>query len=116
MSPLRAVGAVALVMLTGLVVTADARERRHHGGGYHENYWEKRRDARRIGVVTGALATGVAGAVANKRVDDNYEECVSARSYGDYPVDCEEIRYREQRRGAVVTGVVAGRTARIIAN
>lgn len=113
--------AIVLLATVSLGAAADARDNRNYNNGYYggnNNYWENRRDARRVGAVAGVVAMGVASSAGNARVDNAYEDCAEARAYGGYPANCEQQRYYDQRnarRGAVVTGVAVGRTARIIA-
>lgn len=111
--------AIVLLATVSLGAAADARDN-YNNGYYNGNnsYWENRRDARRVGAVAGVVAMGVASSAGNARVDNAYEDCTDARAYGGYPANCEQQRYYDQRnarRGAVVTGVAVGRTARIIA-
>lgn len=92
---------------------------------------ENRRDARRAGVVAGAVASGIAGSAARGKVGEKYENCMQdiAVNYEDgarahdpqiaylaerAEYECEMQRYEARngdRRAARRAGVVAGAVA-----
>lgn len=84
----------------------DYRDYRHEGRWAHE--YENRRDARRAGIVAGAVREGVAEAATEHR----YQECMMTSGY-DYA--CEQQRYRDEahaHRAARRTAVVVGAAVR----
>lgn len=108
----------ALAVLAGTAVAAHADGHGHNGGnwnnGGYDNWQhnaERRRDARRAGVITG-LVVGAAGtAVAQSQVDQRYQDCLRA---GVYDYECDRQRYQDAlraqenaRRRAITAGLIA---------
>jgi hypothetical protein len=82
------------------------------------SYWqevrEDRRDARRAGVVAGAITYGVVRSAQREEVRDEEDDCI--RDTGDYDY-CDRLADREERqdrRQARRTAVVLGATTRAI--
>ena len=102
MSGGRYIGSIVLIALavTALPGGAIARERwdhdrdrRHH---HHDSWedWDNRRDARRAGIIAGTAAAGVAGAAANNRAREDYEDCMRYYAYNRrYETYCREEYY-----------------------
>lgn len=104
MSAPRLIVLAALVAGVGLASTATAR---HHNNRYgDERRWQSeydnRRDARRAGIVAGAIRADVARANTEYR----YQECMRNSGY-DY--DCEQRRYYDEQHAQN-----AGRRAAVI--
>lgn len=102
------IGTVAMLLVALLSIgNAQARDR-------YDRWEDDRRDARRAGVVTGAVTYGVARGVQNERERQDIEDC--RRDTGDYAY-CERYDYRNEqqdRRQARRTAVVVGATTSAI--
>lgn len=98
------IAVTAMLLLTMLAAgLAEARNRydRH-------DYREDSRDARRAGVIAGAVTYGVARSVQNENNEDDRDDCI--RDTGDYDY-CNRVAYRDERhdrRDARRTAVVIG--------
>ena len=104
--------ATSAVVLPTAVVPTVAHAKKHH---HHHHHHHNRRKARRVGVVAGIAAAGIAGAVARDNARDEYRECMDYyggnRRYERY---CREEYYHDRRRANRASrrvGVVAGLTA-----
>lgn len=103
-------------VLPTLAAPSIAHAKRHH---HHHHHHHNRREARRVGVVAGIAAAGIAGAVARDNARDEYRECMDyyggSRRYERY---CREEYYHDRRRAHRASrrvGVITGLTAYEIA-
>jgi hypothetical protein len=98
---------VAFVGSATLTGTATARHYDRYDGRWAHEY-DNRRDARRAGIVAGAVRTGIAEANTEHR----YQECMQ---YSGYDYSCEQQRYRDEahaRRAGLRTAVIVGAAVR----
>lgn len=103
--------AAGILILLAFANPADARKRHNDDWG---DRLENRRDARRTGIVVGALTTAAVSASASNEAQQRYEECNLDTGYDEA---CARLRYEDERRArqsARRAGVLAGATARAI--
>src|SRR5690606_12785424 len=91
-TPLIVACTVVACLLSSMVSDAQAKKRHHDSW---RDRIENRRDARRAGIVAGAVATVAVSASAGNKAQARYEECLAAT--GD-DAGCRHDRYEEERR------------------
>lgn len=113
MSLLTRAAALALLALA-VFPMADAEARDRHGHSRWDEIREDRRDARRAGVIAGAITYGVVRSANANEAEEHRDDCIRDTGDDDY---CDRLAYREERqdrRDARRAAVMVGASTRAI--
>jgi hypothetical protein len=104
--------AAVLVLVAAAALAPGVAQARRDG--YWDEVREDRRDARRAGVIAGAITYGVVRSAQQQDVREEEDDCI--RDTGDYEY-CDRLGDREERQDrsqARRTAVVIGATTRAV--